>query len=48
MKKEKNREATFTFNLPHNQPNNNNNNNSSSSSNLSLSQIINDIPLDNF
>jgi len=45
MKKEKNREATFTFNLPHNQPNNNNNN---SSSRLSLSQIINDIPLDGF
>jgi hypothetical protein len=47
MKKEKNREATFTFNLPHNQPNNNNNNNNSSSR-LSLSQIINDIPLDGF
>jgi hypothetical protein len=45
MEKEKDREATFIFNLPHNQPNNNN---SSSSSSLSLSRIINDIPLDGF
>jgi hypothetical protein len=47
MEKEKDREATFIFNLPHNQPNNNNNSSSSSSS-LSLSRIINDIPLDGF
>jgi hypothetical protein len=46
MEKEKDREATFIFNLPHNQPNNNNS--SSSSSSLSLSRIINDIPLDGF